>query len=183
MKTYQIFLISLLSFLSFHLYPTHSFASPFEKNYLKNLYKHSVDCVNKDLGITFYCNPNWEMTNTKNKLIITISTYPHVTFTVEKLNSKMNFLSQINRFNLESMNRYAEGFGTEHITIANRETLKIKAYSKKNPYVRLSDYYLINNLALYRISFSVNDKDDWDKYKFLIRDIMKSFNFTHHSKK
>ena len=182
MKTYQIFLISLFTFISLTILPAHSSASQFEQNYLKNLYGHSVDCVDKNLGITFYCNPNWKIISSKNKLSTTISTYPNVTFTVEKLNSKMDFLSQINRFSLESMNRYAEGFGTEHITIANRETLKIKAYSKKNQYVRLSDYYLINNLALYRISFSVNDKDDWDKYKFLIRDIMKSFNFTNSKK-
>jgi len=183
MKTQKILLLSLLSFLFINLYQTHALSAEFQQDYLKNLYGHSVDCVNPNLGISFYCNPNWKIKSTKKMMTTTISTYPNVIFTVEKTNSRMGFLSQINQLSLESMNLYAKGFGTEHIKIAGRETLKIKAFSKKNPDIRLADYYLIHDLTLYRISFLVNDKDAWDKYKFLIKSIIESLDFVDKAKK
>jgi len=177
MKTRQVVLIFFFVGIFLNACQVVTPADPREYSYQRFSPGHSEDCVDRDLGIRFHCNPNWTIQSNPDSLTVIMSASPEVLFTIEKTNFRIGFLSQINELSLESMQRYAKGFGIEHNTIANRETLKVKAFSKKNPEVRLSEYYLIHNLNLYRISFSVKPKDEWDNYKFLIKNIIESFDF------
>jgi len=177
MKTSQKLIATLFFLVTFNLYHLIALAGPLTQNYQKTIYGHSEDCIDSNLGVKFHCNPNWVIQQNEDNLVVTISSYPEVTFTIEKTKLRIGFLSQLTQWSLNKMQRYAEGFGTERNTIANREALKVKAFSKENPRVRLSEYYLIHNLTLYRVVFSIQPKDEWDNYKFLIKMIMDSFNF------
>ncbi|VAX36813.1 hypothetical protein MNBD_UNCLBAC01-1317 [hydrothermal vent metagenome] len=141
-------------------------------------YGQSNSCINKTFGVTFICNPEWEIKTHNNSIIVTISNSPDVTFIIEKLPSRLGFLSQLNKYILEKMHRYAKGFDTEHLRMANRETLKVKAFAKNNTEIRLSEYYLIDHLNLYRLRFAV-PKKNWAEYKFMIKRITDSFDFSH----
>jgi len=136
-----------------------------------------VWCTDKTLNVGYLCRADYDTQLENGRLVTTLSKEPSVAFKVEKTQLKLGFLSQISKNYLEDSGLYADGFAEEHVRIAGRETLYVKAYGRQNENLRLADYYLINHLELYHLSFSIEPKDQWDNYKFMVKKIAESFYF------
>lgn len=134
-------------------------------------------CTDKSLNVGFLCRSDYDTRLENGRLVTTLSKEPSVVLSVEKTRLRLGFLSQISKSYLEDSGLYADGFGEEHVRIAGRETLYVKAYGRQNENMRLADYYLINHLELYHLSFSIEPKDQWDNYKFVVKKIAESFYF------
>lgn len=134
-------------------------------------------CADKDLGVKFLCDPTWKLQPIDNALLIIITSEPDVTMIVARMDSEIKYLSQLTDTVLEKMKHYEEGFRTETVEIGDREAIKVKAFSKIFPNRRLLDYYFIHHGDVHSVLFSVNPKDQADKYLPLFKEIMDSFGF------
>jgi len=175
MRNIYLFIFMLVAF-SFSVMPAradmvdldgHAFAESIQLEY----------CSDEILGVRFLCNSNWEVRAEAGTIMIIISADPAVTMTVAKSYTPIATLSQLDEETLTELGQYAEGFSVERVTLAGREALKVKAFPIDYPQARLVDYYLLNDLDFYSLLFSIDPKEEWDKYKFLIQKIADSFYF------
>ena len=134
-------------------------------------------CRDDQFGVRFSCNPDWEIEIHEGSVLLIISKDPAVTMTIAQTATPLVFISQINKKFLQEMGHYSDGFETEQVRLANQDAIKVKAFSREFSEVRLLDYYVLRGKVLYSILFSVNPKDEWDHYKFLIKRITDSFAF------
>lgn len=137
-------------------------------------------CTSNEVGIVFACDPSWKLDRQDKTLKITISKVPLVEMIVEKSDQKIHFISELNEEAFASMGRYEKGFHFEHLTHCDRETIKINGYLKGHPQARVSDFYLIDHLHLHSVKFTVDPKEAWEEYKWLIKGITDSMNFIKH---
>jgi len=135
-------------------------------------------CVSDEIGVTFACDPSWKLNRQGKLLKIMISEIPRIQMDIEESEQTIHFMSEINEQAFASMGRYEEGFHFEHLTHCNREMIKINGYLKGNPQARVSDFYLIDHLHLHAVKFTVDPKEVWESYKWLIKEIVDSFSFT-----
>ncbi|MFT5387918.1 MAG: hypothetical protein ACI9E5_001053 [Candidatus Omnitrophota bacterium] len=134
-------------------------------------------CSYDKLHIGFRCHLDWLYAQDKNNFRAVISQDPEVTFSIISVDSGVKFLSQLSAKRLDSFDLYAEGFAIERATMADQKTIKVKAFSKQNANVRLTDYYFVNDNKLYGVLFSVTPKSRWDEVQHLIDYIAKSISF------
>jgi len=138
---------------------------------------HWKTCVNQPLEIKYLCREDWKVRDVDGSVLIIISSDPTVTLTITKIDSSVNFLSQLTQPALQDMDLYAEGFQTEQVNFAGRDALKVKAISKKYSDIRILDYFLVHDRNLYGVLFSVYPKEHWENYQFIIKKIVESFEF------
>jgi hypothetical protein len=132
-------------------------------------------CTSEEIGITFDCDPSWKLNRKERTLKVTISQNPLVEMDIEESEQTIHFISEINEAAFAGMGRYEEGFHFEHLTHCDRETIKISGYLKGHPQARVSDYYLIDHLKMHSVKFTVDPKEAWEDYKWLIKDLADSF--------
>ncbi|HBG61857.1 MAG: hypothetical protein A2Y03_03280 [Omnitrophica WOR_2 bacterium GWF2_38_59] len=137
-----------------------------------------ITCTIDKFGIKFSCDPHWTIQDIDNNIFVTISNTPSVILTFAKIDSKITFAHQISFEFLEQRNLYADGFKMEDVKFANKNAIKVKAFSKTEPDMRRSDYFLIDGSALYGILFSVYPKESWDDFKFVLKTVEDSIVFT-----
>lgn len=137
-------------------------------------------CNSDEVGVSFNCDPAWKLSRQAKTLKVIISKTPYVEMDVEESGQTIHFMSELNEEAFTSMGRYEDGFHFEHLTHCNRETIKINGYLKGKPNVRVSDFYLIDHLRLHSVKFTVDPKEAWEKYKWLIKEIVDSIHFTKH---
>ncbi|GEM_PF-4152288 len=137
-------------------------------------------CTSDEAGVVFDCDPSWKLNRQGKILKITISEVPHVEMTVEESDQTVHFMSELNEEAFANMGRYEEGFHFEHLTRCNRETIKINGYLKGSPRTRVSDFYLVDHLHLHSVKFTVDPKEAWEDYKWLIKEIVDSMSFVKH---
>ncbi len=131
-------------------------------------------CTSEEIGMTFDCDPTWKLNRKDKTLKVTISESPRVEMFVEENDQTIRFLSEMNESAFDSMGRYEPGFHFEHLTQCNRETIKINGYLKGHPETRVSDFYLIDQMHMHSVKFTVDPKEAWENYKWLIKDIVDS---------
>ena len=136
-----------------------------------------LTCKDEELGVRLLCNPDWELQTDKETILIIISSDPAVTLTIARQKTPLISVEQLSNTLLTELGQYEEGFDTERIHLAGQEAIKVKGFYKSYPQIRLLDYYLIHNSSLYMVLFSVNPKEKWDDYKFLIKRITESLSF------
>lgn len=134
-------------------------------------------CTDERLQVKFLCNLGWEIQTGKNALFMVISQDPAVTFTIVRSDSEVIFLKQLTRDVLQEMGQYKDWFKTEYVKLANESAIKVEAFSKDFPEMQLMDYYLIHDLGLYSILFSVSPKERFADFKVLIEKIAQSLVF------
>jgi hypothetical protein len=134
-------------------------------------------CSDEEFGVEFLCNPDWQIEVDQKALLIIISEDPAVTMTIAKTYTPVFSLSQLDRDVLKTMGQYAEGFETERMIFADRDAIKIQGFAEDYPEMRLLDYYLINDVDMYSVLFSVSPEEEWDNYQSLINRITESFRF------
>ncbi len=134
-------------------------------------------CRDDELGIRILCNPQWHLRAEDKSLLLIISQNPRVTMEIAKLNKRIKSLNQLNRFYFEDVGYYAEGFATEKISLDDLTAIKVKAYSKDFPQIRIIDYYFLRGEEMYVLFFSVDPQEKWNDFKFLIEKVAKSVKF------
>ena len=134
-------------------------------------------CRDDQFGVKFLCDTNWELEIHDDAVLLIISSDPAVTMTVAKTATPLTYLSQMNIKFLEDMGNYSDGFQTEQTRLAGHDAVKVKAFSREFPEVRVLDYYILRDKNLYSVLFSVNPKEEWERYKFFIKQIVDSFSF------
>ncbi len=185
MKSHLIHRLSLLFLLVLSSSPSRAIQPSVEGN-LPLLDSSSPDmsseeklqiCKDEELGVKLLCNPDWELQTGKEAILIIISSDPAVTLTIARQKSPIVSLEQLSNSLLTELGQYEEGFDTERTRLANQEAIKVKGFYKNYSQVRLLDYYLVHDSFLYMILFSVNPKEEWDHYKFLIKKVAESLSF------
>ena len=106
-----------------------------------------------------------------------INDNPDVRFKAVKIDIDIVLIQQLSRERIEAIGQYKRGFVLEEVKVAGVNAVKVKAFSRFDPEERLLDYYFVHDKTLYSLMFSVNPKDRWDDYKFLIEDVVNSFGF------
>jgi len=134
-------------------------------------------CRDSLLNLRFFCNTQWLRKYGMNFVFLVVSNEPAAAITLGKINSDVKFINQLSRNMLTRMDRYQPGFAIEEVEINHIKALKIKAYAKQFPQMRLLDYYIVYNQQLYSMLFSVESKKHWDDYKFLFQKVAKSLEF------
>ena len=134
-------------------------------------------CRDNELGIGFLCEFGWQQRKVDHALIITIHTDPDVKMKVLMIPIDIKYIQQLSHERLSALGKYKEGFVIEETQVAGLNAIKIKAFAKEDPNIRLSDYYFVRNESLYSVLFSINPKDAWDEYKFLFQEIIDSLAF------
>lgn len=134
-------------------------------------------CVNPKLGIQFYCEDKWKVRMLDDAVLVVISSEPMATVTVARIDTDIKYLSQLTHKVLKDKELYKEGFRAERSKLGGKDTLQIKAFSKQYADRRVLDFFFIHEEALYGVLFAVYPKDSWDQYKFLIKNIVDSFEF------
>ena len=137
-------------------------------------------CTSDEVGIVFACDSSWKLNRQGKTLKITMSEKPYVEMVAEESDQTIHFISELNEDTFAGMGRYEKGFSFEHLTHCNRETIKINGYLKDHPETRVSDYYLIDHLHLHSIRFTIDPKESWEDYKWIIKQVMDSMNFVKH---
>jgi hypothetical protein len=136
------------------------------------------DCRDDRLGIAFLCDYTWEKKpNTVDATIFIVDKGPDVIFKFIKVNVDIRVIQQLSRDKLEAIGQYQEGFVMEEAVVAGFNAIKVKAFSRENPALRVTDYYFVRNEALYAVMFSVAPKEQWDNYKFVFQKIVNSLKF------
>ena len=177
MNFFRIFIIYCLTL---GLFAGTSFAVPSTGDAAKTaseIESRLENCAEKTLEVEFLCDPEWKSGKKGNTVFAVISADPAVTLTIHRRASPVVSLLQWDHQQLKDLGKYADGFRTEQVAFAGEEALKVKAFSEEYPQIRLLDYYLIHDGDLYSILFSVEPKENWDDYKFLLQKIAHSFNF------
>lgn len=137
-------------------------------------------CVSDEVGVSFACDPLWKLTRLGKTLKITISQTPRVEFVITESDQAIHFMSELTRDALAGLGRYEEGFHIERFRHCDRETVKVNGYLKGYPGVRVSDFYLVDHLAIHSVKFTVEPKDAWEDYKWIIKEIIDSVLFIKH---
>lgn len=136
------------------------------------------NCQDAQLEVQFLCNPEWQLEEDENLIFIIIQEdNPAVTMTVAKSQAPVVFLEQLTESRLQEMGKYADGFNRARVPLAETEAIRIKAFPRAYPELRLIDYYLLHNDQLYSILFSINPKERAADYEPLIKKIVSSFKF------
>ncbi len=152
--------------------------STFAKDSKKNSNQDNLRmCRNKALNVAFLCDPQWKMQTIDDAVLVVIDSDPTVTLIIAKIDSHIQFLSQMSKPTLENLDQYADGFRLDRIKRGGKDYVEVKAFAKDNIDKRILDYYMVHDLKLYGVLFSVTPKENWDKYKFLIQEIKDSFKF------
>jgi len=134
-------------------------------------------CTDDKLRVKFLCNPDWALETEADAMLIVISEDPAVTMTIAKSKSPVIFLGQLTKEALQEMGQYAEGFSQEKAKLASGDAIKVQGFSREFPEIRLLDYYLLHDLSLYSVLFSVNPKEKFDDFGPLLNQIADSFGF------
>jgi len=134
-------------------------------------------CTSDEVGMTFDCDPSWKLNRYLKTLKVTISENPQVEFLIEESQQSTHFMSELTEDAFASTGRYEEGFHFEHQIRCNREAIKINGYLKGSPQIRVSDFFLIDHGRIHSVKFTVDPKDAWENYKWLIKDVIDSIKF------
>ena len=135
-------------------------------------------CTEKNLRIKYLCDFSWvDLHENPDMMFVDISENPSVKFKFLKIDIDILTIHQLSREKLQAIGQYGDGFVTEATTVAGYEAIKVKAFARENPDVRLTDYYFVKDHSLYSVMFSVNPKTEWDNFQFTIRDIVNSIEF------
>jgi len=135
-------------------------------------------CTDKKIGVSLLCNEEWRLHEGKESILLVMYRNPAVTLTVTRISKELKFLTQLDKDSLKSLGNYKDGFRSDYDTIAGEKAIKVNGFSEEYPNIRLQDYYVLHNGQLYGFLFSVNPKQEWDSYKFLIKKMSESFEFT-----
>lgn len=136
------------------------------------------ECSDDKLKVSFLCNPDWELRTEEDALFIIISrNNPRITMTVAKSEAPVLFLTQLTRSALKEIGEYADGFTMQSVLINDVEAVNVVASSESFPQMYLQDYYLIHDVSLYALLFSVEPKDQSPAYEDMIYKIKESFRF------
>ena len=138
-------------------------------------------CSDETLKVRLLCSRDWAVEEHEDALFMVISEDPVVTLTISKIKPSVKFLGQLNKTNLEAIGQYQQGFQVEEVSVGKEKALKVKAFSKTYPEIRLLDYYFVHDAHLYGLLFSVDPKEEWEHYQFLIQKIANSFEFHEES--
>lgn len=152
-----------------------------DKNEISNVSSAEPElimCTVDKYGIKFLCDPHWIIQDIDENIFVTISKNPSIILTFAKIDSEIAYSSQISLEFLKQKDLYADGFKMEEIKFAGKNAVKVKAFSKTEPNMRRSDYFLVNNSELYGILFSAYPKEGWEDFKFIIKEIEDSIVFT-----
>ena len=138
---------------------------------------HQVCSEEKTLKVQFLCNPDWQLQTEKNAMHLIISDDPAVTLTIAKADSPVIFIEQLTDKALKAMGQYQDGFFKARVKVASQDAVKVEGLSEQFPEIRLVDFYVIHDLSLYSILFSVNPKGEWFRYAAVLEKIIQSFQF------
>ena len=139
------------------------------------------DCRDSRLGVVFLCDYTWEKKPIDaDAVIFTVEKEPAVTFKIVKIDTEIHYIQQLSRDMLEAIGQYKEGFVMEETKVSGLKAIKVKAYSREDPAMRLSDYYLVRDQVLYAVMFSVTPKEKWDNYNFVLKKIIQSVEFMNY---
>lgn len=134
-------------------------------------------CMDETLGVKFLCNRDWKLKTEQKAILIIISEGPAVTLTIARFNSPVVFLEQLTQKTLQDLGQYAGGFTHEIVPFANQKAIKVQGIAEDFPEIRLLDFYLLHDLSLYSVLFSVNPQEEFEQFGPLFNRIVASFTF------
>ncbi|MFP4473597.1 MAG: hypothetical protein ACLFPX_07025 [Candidatus Omnitrophota bacterium] len=134
-------------------------------------------CFDDQLEVRFDCHPDWEVHFNDQSDIFVISEDPAVLLTIARRETDFKSLEQLTPGVLEEFAQYADGFRTERVSIDGIPAIRVKAFDRTYPQIRLADHYFLKDGYLYMIFFSVTPRKAWDDYRYLLRDVLQSFQF------
>ncbi|MCA9399076.1 MAG: hypothetical protein KC618_04960 [Candidatus Omnitrophica bacterium] len=131
------------------------------------------ECHDETLGITLLCNPEWPFLSEENVIMLILNDSPLVTATIAVSDSPVLSLKQLTNDVIQELGGYKDGFQTQMVQFGGQEAIQVAGVHKTYENVGLVDYYVIHDVNLYSILFSVEPKDNWWDYEellFKIRD-------------
>lgn len=134
-------------------------------------------CREAEMGLKFSCDPAWAVRFDHATDMFVISEEPEVVLTIAKEATSLVSLEQLTPSHLSVLGNYADGFSVERIRIDGMKALKVKAYDRSIPDMRVTDIYVIKDGYLYKLLFSVSPREAWRRYQFLLNDIVLSLRF------
>lgn len=135
-------------------------------------------CQDAKLGIQFLCDPDWILEEHEDgTLFLLISSEPEVSLTLIKEDSEIITLKDLTWPLLQEMGQYQDNFSMDYITIAGREAMNVEAISLVDEEMRLSDFYVTKDGALYSMLFAVKPKEHFTQFVPMIFNIVNSFEF------
>ena len=134
-------------------------------------------CHDKTLRVRFLCNPDWELEEDKETILIIISQNPAVTLTITRIKTEAVFLEELTPEILQEMGQYADGFSSSKTEISGQEALVVDGHYDSDENVRMRDYYILHKKKLYGILFSVNPPSSFLDYEVLLDKIIRNFEF------
>jgi hypothetical protein len=99
---------------------------------------------------------------------------------IEETDQKIHYMSEFSKEAFLAMGRYEDDIHVEHQTRCGREAVKVNGYLKGKPHIRVSDFYLVNHLYVHAVKFTIDPKEAFEDYKWLIKEVVDSLNFTKH---
>ena len=133
------------------------------------------NCYDDRMGVRFLCDPDWELVEGEDVILLVVSEDPAVTITISKTKTPIKFLEQIDKQSAAKIGDYKEGFQMEILRLAKVKALEIKAISVSSPETYLLDYYVLHENYLYGLLFSAQMQSAWDEYQALFHEIADSF--------
>jgi hypothetical protein len=134
-------------------------------------------CRDERLGVKFLCNPDWELKTDEGAIFVVISQDPQVTLTIAKSDSADIVMDHLTRSVLLELGEYADDFQSKRIKLNEYDAIRVDAISRDFPDMRLLDYYLLHDMSLVSILFSVKPQSRWVDYAQLMDGVLKSFEF------
>jgi len=138
-----------------------------------------TDCIDVNLGFKIKCSPKWEKEVKPQSLMLIIKGRPRhiVTATVTRFDESNVTLAELTPLKLQNTFQYADNFKVGPSRVDGRKALVVLAQPAYFPHVQFIDYFTVHNRRLFRINFSVNTKNLFDKYKDLFGEMIRSFEF------
>ena len=135
-------------------------------------------CGDEYLGIKILCNPNWEIEKGEGVIKFFISRTPKESLTISRVKSPLKLTGQLDKEKVSELGAYPSNFKYEYAPLASQQAVKVDAVSSNSLREHRQDYYIVYDQFLYMLYFSIVSDEAWEKDKFMIKEMVKSFRFT-----
>ena len=135
------------------------------------------ECADTRLGVKFLCDGDWSLETDKGAVLIGISEKPEVSMTLLKNDAPVMALELLSPQALKGLGHYEDGFSSRLIKLNGQDVLKMEGAMKDVPDTYVMDFYLIHDVSLYGILFTISPQKHFPEFKPLLITILKSFAF------
>ena len=134
-------------------------------------------CHDANLGVSFLCHPDWAVISNPGMMLIVLSDYPRVTFTVIRSEEGGYSVEELTDPVLKIVGQYSDGFDVQVERVGGENALSVVGVSEKDSEIGLLDFYAVQDGHLYSFLFAFSPKKVWPNFRDLIFEIKESIQF------